>query len=153
MAAGVGVTPVSGWLIWEWPGVFLEAEHHMVLDVGGSLIDVTPALDPADTVLVFLPDPSTPFDPVTKKLIRNRNHTLGYEPLSREYLEAGARVKAMHGDVFGEFQAVDVDQYRAAQFAAARAKDALLKKIRSSLGRNDLCLCGSGKKYKRCHAD
>lgn len=149
---GLGIASVSGWLIWRWHGVFVEAEHHMVLDIGGSLVDVTPALHPADTDLVFLPDPTTPFDPATRKLIRNRNRTLGYEPFSREYLEAGARLKAMHGDVFGEYQAVDVDEYRAAQFAAARAKDALLKKIRSSLGRNDLCLCGSGKKYKRCHA-
>ena len=24
---------------------------------------------------------------------------------------------------------------------------------RTDLGRNDLCWCGSGKKYKRCHLD
>ena len=100
---------------------------------------------------MFLPDPTTPFDPVTKKLIRNRNRTLGYEPWSREVLVTGARLKALHGDVFGELRSVNVHEYRNAQLAAAQAKDRLLKKVRASLGRNDPCLCGSGQKFKRCH--
>lgn len=151
IASGMQGSPSPGWLIWRWPGVFIEAEHHMVLDDGSSLIDVTPPIDPEDAVVAFLPDPTAPFDPVTKRLIRNRNRTLGYEPWSREVLDAGARQKAMHGDVFGELRPVNVDEYQNAQFAAALAKDGLLKRIRANLGRNDPCLCGSGQKYKRCH--
>lgn len=33
---------VYGWLIWEWPRVFIEAEHHAVWEESGALIDITP---------------------------------------------------------------------------------------------------------------
>lgn len=50
-----GGEPIHGWLIWTWPGAFLEAEHHCVLRCNdGRLRDVTPQEE--DRVL-FLPDP------------------------------------------------------------------------------------------------
>lgn len=53
---------VYGWAIWEWPEVFIEAEHHGVWrSPEGMLIDITPHEYPTDGVL-FLPDPSATYD-------------------------------------------------------------------------------------------
>jgi hypothetical protein len=47
---------VYGWAIWEWPRVFVEAEHHAVWRNGGGLVDVTPHVPLSERIL-FLPDP------------------------------------------------------------------------------------------------
>src|SRR5438552_1876414 len=50
-------TVEHGWAIWEWPGVFLEAEFHAVWgSPDGKLIDVTPTPDGEKRIL-YLPDP------------------------------------------------------------------------------------------------
>lgn len=52
---------VFGWAIWEWPDIFIEAEHHSVWRSGEQLIDITPHECPTNGVL-FLPDPSARYD-------------------------------------------------------------------------------------------
>ena len=48
--------------------------------------------------------------------------------------------------------AIDNDQMKKLQVLAQRYKDAHTQKVRKfdKIGRNDLCPCGSGKKYKNC---
>ena len=48
--------------------------------------------------------------------------------------------------------AIDNDQIKKLQVLAQRYKDAHTQKIREypKIGRNDMCPCGSGKKYKNC---
>lgn len=48
--------------------------------------------------------------------------------------------------------AIDNDQMKKLQVLAQRYKDAHTQKVREypRIGRNDLCPCGSGKKYKNC---
>jgi len=48
--------------------------------------------------------------------------------------------------------AIDNDQMKKLQVLAQRYKDAHTQKVREypRVGRNDLCPCGSGKKYKNC---
>jgi hypothetical protein len=60
-----GGEAVYGWAIWHWPGRWFEAEHHAVWrKPDGELVDVTPqAGDPSR--ILFLPDPSAPYDPST----------------------------------------------------------------------------------------
>jgi hypothetical protein len=51
-----GGTALLGWIIWEWPGVALQAEFHSVWrSDDGSLRDPTPKEDGERTIL-FLPD-------------------------------------------------------------------------------------------------
>lgn len=51
-----GGRQVFGWSIWEWPGVFLEAEFHSVWETPeGILIDVTPKQMHCDAI-TFLHD-------------------------------------------------------------------------------------------------
>ncbi len=56
-----GGTYVPGWAIWTGPGVF-DAEHHAVWrKQDGTFEDVTPRVD-GEKQILFLPDPSRPFD-------------------------------------------------------------------------------------------
>lgn len=55
---------VIGWSIWEWPGVFIEAEFHMVWEAPDkTMVDLTPKPKAFETI-IFLPD--------TKKQYRGR---------------------------------------------------------------------------------
>lgn len=56
-----GGSPVYGWTVWEWPGLYVEAEHHAVWrDDDGGLVDVTPKSNNEHRIL-FLPDPKARF--------------------------------------------------------------------------------------------
>ncbi len=52
--------PVFGWLIWELSRAYLTAEHHAIVSLNGSLLDVTPPIAGEKRVL-FLHDPDTPY--------------------------------------------------------------------------------------------
>jgi hypothetical protein len=56
-----GGSCVYGWLIWEWPGILIEAEFHAVWKKpDGELIDVA-RKDERESVVLFLPDPRKEF--------------------------------------------------------------------------------------------
>lgn len=104
----------NGWLIWEWPGLFIEAEHHCVhgsvtgpsFDLFGDVFrDVTPCGEPR---ILFLPDETATYDfkadswarPTIRKAIRD--HRLVHEYLAvyqmrddfmRAKLKPGARLE------------------------------------------------------------
>ncbi|MDC7699567.1 hypothetical protein [Vogesella indigofera] len=59
-----GGKQVTGWTIWEWPNVLIEAEFHAVWQrPDGTLVDITPRTQSFESIL-FLPDP--------KKVYRGR---------------------------------------------------------------------------------
>lgn len=147
-----GSYEVSGWLIWLWPGVFIEAEHHMVMGLVDGIVDVTPPPS-QENRLLFLPDPKSPFDRTTNRLFRNRHHALCHQEEVMTMARAGADLKALSGDTFGQNVLVDYDEVQRCQTALLLAKDALLKRLRKGRGRNDPCFCGNGKKYKKCHGE
>ncbi|WP_137892322.1 hypothetical protein [Ramlibacter sp. 2FC] len=61
---------VYGWLIWEWPGILIEAEFHAVWQQpNGTLLDVAKK-DDGESVVLFLPDPSKSFEGVRVDSIR-----------------------------------------------------------------------------------
>lgn len=51
-----------GWALWEWPKVFVEAEHHAVHEpaAGPSWLDITPCAEGSHRRL-FLPDDHAPY--------------------------------------------------------------------------------------------
>ncbi len=51
----------TGWTIWEWPGMALEAEHNCVYDAqdGGSLRELAPY---PERRILFLPDDAATYD-------------------------------------------------------------------------------------------
>lgn len=72
-----------GWTIWQWPGIFIEAEFHAVWrDSQGRLIDVTPKLDGEDRIL-FAPDLNRVF---CGKRVDNVRLPIGHDPRIKELL-------------------------------------------------------------------
>jgi hypothetical protein len=77
-----GGTIRFGWIIWEYPGLYLTAEFHSVwVDSSGVLIDITPKPD-GETEIVFASGPFYPSDfDFTKRPNSRRIRT--YEAPSR----------------------------------------------------------------------
>lgn len=67
---------VIGWGIWEWPGVFIEAEFHMVWEApDNTMIDLAPK-PKAFEFVTFLPDPKKQYrgrqvDNIRKPLVQS----------------------------------------------------------------------------------
>ncbi|MGI6093238.1 MAG: hypothetical protein GX348_10900 [Veillonellaceae bacterium] len=137
-----------GWAIWEWPSVMLEAEFWVVwVNHDGQLIDVTPR-GRGDKIL-FISDDKTNFEgkPIDSILQPILDH-----PLIMQYIEINQqiwqRTDALTAAGKSEMAICEVVAPLIEQ------KDALEKEIDETLsggvGRNDLCPCGSGKKFKKC---
>jgi SEC-C motif-containing protein len=62
------------------------------------------------------------------------------------YFQDGEEEKSLHEKA--EFQNIEGTWY---YIRALREGPAPIKKTQASVGRNDPCPCGSGKKYKKCH--
>lgn len=76
--ASNGGSMVVGWAIWEWPGVFIEAEFHAVwASPDGQLSDLVPR-SLLSQHIVFLPDLSRKYegrqvDNIRKALVRDND--------------------------------------------------------------------------------
>jgi hypothetical protein len=116
-----------GWVIWENPGWYLEAEFRAVwASPCGELFDVTPV--PGGVArLLFLPDSRRTFQ---GESIPNRFMALSPSP---------------------DVQAVVRDaEFHARLRAEAETEARRSRVMPGSAGRNDPCPCGSGLKYKKC---
>ena len=93
-----GGREVLGWALWEWPGVFIEAEFHAVWSPpSGGLIDITPRGLAAPNIL-FLPDPTRKYEGrqvanIRKQLVKDNDVTRYLFTFHRifEILNAGDR--------------------------------------------------------------
>lgn len=137
-----------GWAIWEWPQVMLEAEFWAVwVNPDGQWIDVTPRA--RGEQILFIADDTTkfegkPIDSIVKPLIEH--------PLVLQYIEFNQKIWQ---------QADELASAGATTMTVCEAIAPLLdkkeelekeidQKISGGVGRNDLCSCGSGKKFKNC---
>ncbi|CUH95676.1 hypothetical protein P22_1752 [Propionispora sp. 2/2-37] len=137
-----------GWAVWEWPEVMLEAEFWTVwVNPAGQWIDVTPR--GRGNRLLFIADnqtkfQGTPINSIVKPMI---NH-----PLVREYVELNQTIWRQTDELTGAGK-TDMEICEVVAPLIAR-KDALEQeidqKLSGSVGRNDSCPCGSGKKFKKC---
>jgi hypothetical protein len=109
--------PCYGWALWEWPGLFLEAEFYAVWrDPEGKLNDITPRPGDSRSIL-FLTDPQRVFDGRRVKTVR---HAISRDPAVAGFLRAcdeefalinrGARAfmrnVALQGAELGELQQI-----------------------------------------------
>jgi hypothetical protein len=114
-----------GWIIWEDPKIFLEAEFHAVwVNPQGEHIDIMPKIDKEEKIL-FLPDSKKKFD---GELIDNIRKPL----IDNDY----TRSLMLHGKA--NFDIKNQSYKKSLRDKTGKA------------GRNKPCLCGSGKKYKKC---
>lgn len=137
-----------GWAIWEWPEVMLEAEFWVVwVNHDGQLIDVTPR--GRGERILFIADNETKFE---GKPINSILKPIIEHPLVLQYIEINERIWQRTDELTAEGKS-DMDICEAV-VPLINMKDALEKeideKISGGVGRNDLCPCGSGKKFKKC---
>ena len=138
-----------GWCIWEWPHVYLEAEHHSVwISPEGTMVDVTPKPE-GETQILFLRDDTLLPDTTFTKRIENRRFSLKSDPDITRFFEAASAVNRF------------VDEHSIGKEAKFNSRDfmPLLKRFEfyrmilcnRYLRPNQKCWCGSGKKFKVCH--
>lgn len=148
-----GGETVFGWAIWEWPHAFVEAEHHAVLQTESGLVDVTPHAIPIDRVL-FLPDPSAPYEPDALRRRPNVREVTRDAPAVHAFLQAADQSV----DWIEQFPAgvpVMISPRQQAERAHLEhemrdRQIELILYIASRTGRNDRCICGSERKFKHC---
>lgn len=141
-----------GWIIWEIPNTYIEAEFHAVwVDKKEEYIDITPKEDEEERIL-FLKDSERKFtgelvDNIRKPLINNAEIramvTIDKKKfeLSKKY-DDGKIIK------IPEFEIKNFEVFKKEVLLSEIQKDKLEGKIK--IGRNELCPCGRGKKYKKC---
>ena len=83
---------VHGWAITDWPGAYLEAEHHAVVRFKGELVDVTP--QPYAKVL-FVPDPTRPCSKSAVRPFPNMFKVLVDDPVVTAYLGVFQRFREL----------------------------------------------------------
>jgi len=141
-----------GWLIWEWPRVFIEAEHHAVWDSGGGLIDVTPHFHNEPDVL-FLPDPQRVYDYEGKKRIINVKRSLGeFESVNAWIAASNTMQQSMEDNSVGNEIRINRDLLKRLWENARMEQARVLVDLAASTKVNDPCFCSSGKKFKKCCA-
>lgn len=145
---------VYGWALWEWPRIFIEAEHHAIWrSPSGELVDVTPHEYPADRVL-FLEDPSATYDFETAVRRPNQKRALRDVAAIHLWIEATDQLheKLEACSVGKEYRFSGADQaelVRLGQLIEAR-KIGVILGLANELGPNQPCLCRSGRKFKKC---
>ena len=134
---------ILGWRIWECPQVFIEAEFHAVWRAPeGDTIDIQQV--GSDKRTLFVTDSSASWDGVKVDNVRRAilDHPLVHRLLASQkqrYEVLKGRPVSLPQGVVETFSLSPVDQH---DFHS------LVFRVR---GRNDPCVCGSGRKFKRCH--
>ena len=148
-----GGSLVYGWAIWEWPGVFIEAEHHAVWKSPNGLIDITPHEYTTNGVL-FLADPTATYDFDGFSRRNNIKRATTDFPAVAEYLDisdlmfrtledasVGKEYRLSHGDLF---------RLQAMEDRKTQLKANIYFHLAEGKRPNDVCFCQSGIKFKKC---
>lgn len=150
-AEAEGGRVVLGWRIWEHYGLMIEGEVHAVLETPDcQLRDVTPHREPTNQIL-FLPDDTIFYD---GQQINNIRRPLNDDPNVVEFiricdaefalLNRGTRAKQNGHLTLVGTEALEYQRLSRQKLLASLAI------YKTPPNRNDLCRCGSGRKYKRC---
>ncbi|MEY4704924.1 MAG: hypothetical protein RL042_1126 [Nitrospirota bacterium] len=147
---------VVGWILWELPTLFVEAEFHAVWrSPAGKFIDIAPKKSPTRRIL-FLEDPLRRYE---GRQVNNVRRATSQDPVVVEYLTAfDSQFELLNrGERAHRHGEIHLEGSEAAEFNAIQKKLVLLQlRIDShlpSFGPYSPCWCGSGKKVKWCHRD
>ncbi|MGY4403863.1 SEC-C metal-binding domain-containing protein [Bradyrhizobium sp. USDA 3315] len=147
-----GGTLLYGWTIWEWPRVFVEAEHHAIWKSNGKYVDITPHVNNEDQIL-FLPDPQRVYDFRGKKRLLNRKKSLGVFASAENWIEASDHLhNSMEEHSVGSEIRMKRTTLTALWESARNAQAQVLIDLASTTKVNSPCFCNSGKKFKKCCA-
>ncbi|MBI1199937.1 MAG: hypothetical protein GC203_18920 [Phenylobacterium sp.] len=143
----------TGWAIWIWPRVFVEAEHHAVFAPasGAAWRDITPA-GPGVRRRLFLPDDTATYDLADPRGRRdNIRLALSGDPLVAEMfagMEARTRIWRSNPGADAADDMAEFGRLQSAELAQGYAQSRLAMKYAQP---NDPCVCGSGRRFKACH--
>jgi hypothetical protein len=144
-----------GWAIWEWPRVYIEAEHHAVYEPpeGPPWLDLTPAVEPGVRRRLFLPDDTALYDFENEGVLRDNFRLALSDDLLIQQLFHAARERLAILNALPGVGAIAVDRLKAAKMAAVEQKkaQAIYKLALKYTPQNARCFCGSGRKFKHCH--
>lgn len=146
-----------GWSIWEWPGVYVEAEHHAVYEPATGLpwVDITPSATLQIRRRLFVPDDSAVYDFENEGVLRdNKRLAVNDDPLIQEFFAASERKAAILNSIPG-VGAIAVDNETARKISVAEQEKIRLFVALSMkyTAQKAPCFCGSGQKFKRCHGE
>lgn len=133
-------TMISGWAIWQWGNILLDAEVHAIWQSpDGDFTDITPH-NYSETRIFFLPDASVNYKEVP---IRSHRKALTGSALVAELIHLySKRDDIMCSSAAGNTYALPV--------AMVLRINQIQTLLHQKAGRNDPCPCGSGLKYKKC---
>ncbi|SRR5216684_415912 len=156
-----------GWAVWQHSHIFIEAEPHAVFNPedGNPWIDCTPhdMLPDGSRVreILFLPNDNATYDFNTTDLPDNIRVPLLDDSRVSKVLSLMSQKTALMNSVPGIDVALPQSVERQVMQIDAEALGLLSEVMQSQrptlakgekIGRNDLCPCGSDKKYKKCCA-
>jgi hypothetical protein len=123
-----------GWALWEWPGLYFEAEHHAVYVTpdDSRFVDITPS-EFGLTKRLFVPDDAATYDFDNEGILRdNLRFALIDDPLIDDLFKAAARRVAFKNGLPGVGMiAIHASEDKALQNLenrVARASQALAEK-------------------------
>lgn len=138
-----------GWTVWESEGTLIEGEFHAVWrSPEGDLLDVTPKAD-GERRILFIPDPNRVFQ---NENVDNIRLALTDDPAIHRMIAMNEEISILRRTYnvgTGESK-IPIREIRAIQRKYSEPKSPSLPSA-ITVGRNDRCPCGSGKKFKRCH--
>lgn len=140
-----------GWRIWEMPGVFIEAEFHVVwISPDGMLIDIEPKTEQIKKIL-FIPDSKVKYD---GRRIDNIRLNISGNRLVDDFIRISVAIERFKDKGERSYQRVITLSENEARIYnnLMKFRVMLLHMINNNGTRNSPCLCGSGKKYKHCHS-
>lgn len=146
-----GGEELNGWQVWTWPRVFIEAEHHCVwIRPDGTLLDITPKQNSAQRIL-FIPDPDKVYDHTNHRRFDNVRRALVRDRDVSAFLENGRRLyELMEASSEGTGRTAYVDPVELERLQEHGA-DLFIRIFERHAGKNAPCLCGNGRKFKKCH--
>lgn len=146
---------VFGWAIWEWPRVFVEAEHHAVWAPpgGASRRDITPAADPTFRRRLFLADDKATYDFASEGVLRdNVRLAISEAPIVEAMFAAAAERVAVLNSIPGIGQVrVDYQTGRRIDDASMQVMQLQYETAMTHTPARGPCFCGKPKMFKQCH--
>lgn len=143
-----GGSMLCGWQLWEWPNVCVEAEFHALwVSPEGEYVEITPK-QYGEKIVLFVPNPSLSYTGFAKDNVRV---ALRDDLLIHHFIRVSEEIfKVMNrGERARQYGNVSVPANEIEPLM--KAIDFLTTSISSGLRDHSPCLCGHGRKYKRCH--
>jgi hypothetical protein len=147
-----------GWIIWEHPRVIIEGNFHACwVDTAGQLVDITPKQDREQTIL-FLPDTKRVYDGTP---VDNVREFITKDPAILKTLKMQEDLNKLRVkyNVNGVRSEIPVHELERIGFPVPEGNGDMILDMTGrtparaksgKVGRNDLCPCGSGIKFKKC---